>query len=100
YNGSGISGPSNTAQITTPVGASITLSAIGYKVKGAQHVDLNWSGVSTANVDIYRNDALLKSTPNIGIYTDNIGKKGGGTYTYQICETGSTICSNLFEVLF
>jgi hypothetical protein len=100
YNGAGMSAPSNTAQVTTLVGANITLSGSAYKVKGIQHVDLTWSGVSSPDVDIYRDGSLLTSPSNVGAYTDNIGQKGGGIYTYQVCEAGSTICSDVLEVLF
>jgi hypothetical protein len=44
-------GGSDTATVTVNVEASgtvgISLSANGYKVKGQQYVDLNWSGAST-----------------------------------------------------
>jgi len=82
--------------------AGITLSARGYKVKGVKTVDLTWSGGATPNVDIYRNATLLtSSTANDGAYTDKIVLKGGGTYSYRVCEAGSTsACSNTAQVAF
>jgi len=41
-------------------GSNISLSASGYKEKGVQYVDLNWSGATTTNVDIYRDGWLLR----------------------------------------
>jgi subtilisin family serine protease len=78
----------------------ITLSVRGYKVKGVQYADLTWSGAAGTNVDIYRNDAYVDSTVN-DAYTDYIGKKGGGSYTYKVCEAGTTTtCSNEVTISF
>ena len=82
------------------MGASITLSAPGYKVKGVQHVDLTWSGTSAASVDIVRDGVVRVTVPNGGTYTDNIGQKGGGDYAYQVCEAGTAVCSNTVNVSF
>jgi hypothetical protein len=91
FNGAGDDGTcSNAASTTTPVGSSISLSVNGYKVKGSKTVDLTWSGAVGATVDIYRNGALITNTANDGIHTDNTGQKGGGSFTYEVCETGST----------
>ncbi len=82
----------------------ITLTASGYKVKGVHHADLYWNGASGSNVDIYRDGVggvFEFTTLNDGAYTDNIGNKGGGSYTYQVCEAGSTTnCSNVAQVDF
>ena len=80
--------------------APISLSANGYKVKGVQHVDLAWSGASSSDVDIKRDGATIATTANNGAYTDNIGNKGGGSYTYQVCEAGTTNCSAPVTVTF
>ena len=101
-NASGSSVPSNVDSGTTLVGSAITFSAVGYKVKGKQQVDLTWSGTAVANVDIYRDNMAgpLLTTANDGAHTDNIGVKGGGSYTYKICEAGSANCSDPVTVLF
>lgn len=109
YNSGGDSGPSNTSSATTQPAAGITLTATGYKVKGVQRADLEWSG-TTSNVDIYRasnggslvkivtNDADNPSGPD---YTDNINKKGAGSYVYRVCVAGgTTTCSNDATVVF
>jgi hypothetical protein len=68
----------------------ITLSARGYKVQGRQTVDLSWNGATSNNIDIYRNSVLIATVPNIlGFYTDHIGVRGKGTYTYKVCEAGT-----------
>ena len=76
-------------------------NANGYKVKGVKHVDLTWSGATT-NVDVFRDGFLRQAnTANDGEYTDNTGEKGGGSYTYVVCETGGTdVCSDPVVVAF
>lgn len=72
----------------------IALSAASYKVRGVNTVDLNWSGATSANVDIYRNSVLLATTTN-SAYIDSTGTRGKGSFTYQVCEAGTlTTCSN------
>ncbi|MDQ3409929.1 MAG: hypothetical protein M3469_08120, partial [Actinomycetota bacterium] len=78
------------------------LQATGRKVKGSQAVDLAWAtaaaGDATA-VDVYRDGARIAAgTANDGAYTDSIGRKGGGSYTYQVCGGGT--CSAEVTVTF
>lgn len=75
-------------------GSAIVLTATGYKVKGLQKAQLSWNGSTAVNVDIYRDGSKIATTANDGSYTDQIDKKGKGSYTYQVCEEGTTTCSN------
>jgi len=85
----------------TPTPGQITLSARGYKVQGQQAVDLSWNGATSNNIDIYRNGVLIVTVPNIpGFYTDHIGLRGKGTYTYRVCDAGTQNCSNQVTVKF
>jgi serine protease len=77
-----------------PPPSGFTLSATGYKVKGVQRADLTWSGATGTNIDVYRNGAVIATTANNGAYTDVIGARGGGSYTYKVCEASTTTCSN------
>ncbi|MCH7793896.1 MAG: S8 family serine peptidase [Proteobacteria bacterium] len=89
-------------------GGDITLTAtLQGKVSkrtGKQKIKLNWSGATSTDVDIYRDDPdhisePLKTTANDGTYTDSV--PATGAYTYEVCEAGSTaICSNLASVNF
>ncbi len=77
------------------------LTANGFKVKGVQHATLNWGGASGAEVIVYRDEAPFPTTSNDGAFEDNIGKKGGGSYFYQVCEiVESPNCSDPVEVVF
>lgn len=71
-----------------------TLSVNAYKVRGVQHADLTWSGAGSTNVDVRRDGVLVATTANDGFYTDNIDARGGASYTYQVCEAGTSTCSN------
>jgi hypothetical protein len=87
--------------VTTPGSAiAISLSAAGYKVKGRQHVDLVWGGASGADVIIERDGRIVATVQNTGAFTDPIGAKGGGTYSYRVCESGSSACSDAVMVAF
>lgn len=82
-----------------PPAGGFTLTASGYRVKGAHHVDLNWSGAASDTVDIYRDGAIIAS-PGGSSYTDITGNKGGGSYVYNVCESGTSTCSNEVTVIF
>ena len=99
-NGAGTSGYSNTATATTQAASSVQLTVTGYKVKGMQQADLTWSGATLANVDIYRNNVRIITTVNDGVQTDNINNRGGGSYTYRVCEAGTSTCSNNVTITF
>ena len=99
-NSAGVSAWSNVATGATDPAPAIALSANGYKVKGRQHVDLSWSGAGGANVEIYRNGGLIATVTNNNAWTDAIGAKGGGSYTYQLCETDGGACSGEVVVTF
>lgn len=79
---------------------SISLSVVGYKVKGLQAADLSWSGATSTNVDVFRDNVKITTTPNDGFHTDNIDNRGGGSYTYRVCETNTTTCSNNVTISF
>ena len=85
-----------TASVASPPPAEgeFTLSVTAYKVRGRQHADLAWSGATSTSVDIWRDSTLVKTVDNTGFYTDAIGASGGGTYTYRVCEAGTSTCSN------
>jgi hypothetical protein len=80
--------------------SAATLSVRGYKSRGRDTADLSWTGLSAASVDVFRNGARISSSSNSGKMTDNIGTRGGGTFTYQVCAAGSTTCTNKVSVTF
>jgi subtilisin family serine protease len=100
-NGGANDNVSHTVTVaTTPVPGGFSLSGSGYKVKGRNTVDLTWSGAAGATVDILRDGALIATVSNDGSHTDNTGERGGATYAYQVCEAGTSTCSNSVTVEF
>jgi subtilisin family serine protease len=85
--------------VTEPSTGGISLAVTPYKVKGVKHADLAWSGATSTSVDVYRGGTKIATTAS-NPYTDNLGTKGGGTYTYQVCEAGTTSCSPEVTVSF
>jgi hypothetical protein len=94
--------PTPTPTVTpTPTPSGITLSAHGRRVQGRHTVDLTWSPVTSANIDIYRNGVVIATVPNNGSYKDFIGVRGGNArYIFKVCEAGTQNCSNQMTVRF
>ena len=95
----GASGTTTRSITVTSPASGITLSTRGYKVKGNARVDLTWSGATGSTVDVYRNSAKVASPANSGAYTDVLGKVTG-TFTYKVCNAGTTVCSANSSVTF
>ncbi|HSR53629.1 MAG TPA: PKD domain-containing protein [Acidobacteriota bacterium] len=90
---------SQLVSVSAP-GGGITLTANGFKQQGRHNIDLSWSGATSANVDIFRNGVLIATTANDGAFTDATGQRGGATYTHQVCEAGTSVCSNITTTNF
>ena len=94
---------SNTSQTfnvsAAPPPGSITLQASGFKVKGVNTVNLTWSGTAGSS-DVYRNNVkIVEGTPATS-YTDSTGQKGGATFTYRVCNAGTSTCSSNVTIVF
>lgn len=84
-----------------PLDLGLTLEAQGSKAKGSKEVNLIWSGGSGIfPVDIYRNGSPLASAVEGSTYLDLIGRGGESSYSYQVCETTTNVCSNVATVTF
>lgn len=81
--------PTITPTATTPV-SNMTLTVVAYKTKGKKYGDLAWSGATSTNVDVYYNNSLYTSTANDGVETVGSLGKGSGSWSFQVCEAGST----------
>lgn len=63
------------------------LTAEGYKSRGGfQNASLTWTGAMSGEVHVYRNGALIVTTPNDGSHIDKTSKRGAGTYKYKLCR--------------
>jgi len=79
-----------------PPPSPITLEANGYKYRGVQTVDLNWSPFVVENtINVYRDNVVVTTTEDDGFYTDSTGNRGNNiSYTYKVCSVQTTECSN------
>ena len=84
----------------TPTPGPITLSAVGRKVNGINTARLTWTGATSNQVDVFRNNVLITTTPNDGRYDDSTGDTGRARYTYKVCEASTQTCSNNVRVTF
>jgi len=95
-------GNTSTDSISVTVGtvvSDIELSATSSIRRDRVTVSLTWSGATGARVDVYRDGTLLRATRNNGTFNDRVIGLGGAS-TYQVCETGSTVCSNEVTVTY
>lgn len=86
---------SDSVTVTLQVagGGDFTLTAVA--IGGSrQTTELTWSGADGRAVEVYRDGVVLRRTANDGFYTDRFRDPASGTFTYQVCEEGTTVCSN------
>ncbi|MBA3634274.1 MAG: S8 family serine peptidase [Acidobacteria bacterium] len=93
----GATGSTSQSVTATAPGSNITLSVTTTKVRGVTTADLSWSGTS-GSTDVKR-DGTKIATVSGTTYADNLGR-GGGTRTYQVCNAGTTTCSNQVTVTY
>jgi hypothetical protein len=84
----------------TPTPGPIQLSGQGKKVGGINTSRLKWRGATSANIDVYRDGVVIATTANDGSYDDSTGTTGQASFTYQVCEAGTSTCSNEVTVNF
>jgi hypothetical protein len=89
-----------TFKFGTCGGGEITLDASKKKKSGQNVVRLTFSGATSTDVDVFRNDLLIATTPNDGSFTDFTGDTGAARYTYRVCEAGTSTCSADLLVTF
>ncbi len=87
-------GPDPTPE-PAPAGLTATAGVRGRN----QVVDLAWTS-GGASVDVYLNGVVDGTVSNTGTYTDNLGRSPSGTFTYHICNAGTSVCSNTASVVY
>lgn len=81
--------------------APYTLTATGAVQGGRPKTTLNWTGATGSNVDIFRNSVKITTTANDGNHVDStLAKNTHGTFTFQVCDAGTTTCSNTASVTY
>ncbi|HEV8176423.1 MAG TPA: metallophosphoesterase [Gemmatimonadales bacterium] len=88
------SGSADCSPVPPPAPPSpIGLTLSGRTAAGTNYMALDWTGATGASVVVYRNDALLTTTPNDGHYVNSAAAKSAVTYTYRVCEAAGGVCS-------
>jgi PKD repeat protein len=98
-NGGASDSVTQTVTVGSPPTSDITLSVSATKVKGVMTVDLAWSGTFATDVDIWRDGSKIATVADNGAFSESLGK-GSGTYTYQVCEAGTSTCSPTEDAVF
>ncbi|PKG55347.1 S8 family serine peptidase [Shewanella sp. GutDb-MelDb] len=81
-------------------GDGLSVTETHYKQRGIKYVDLSFSGAAGNTVDIFRDGNSIGTSVSSATYTDTISSKGGGTYIYKACDTGTSTCSVDVSVTF
>ena len=83
-----------------PVATVITLEVNASKIRGKRTAELYWSGAGGDSVQITRisenNEVFTVTVPIENYYKEILGKRG--TYTYQVCATEGSVCSDVITV--
>jgi hypothetical protein len=87
--------------VSTP---SIVLTAEGSKVRGVRWVRLAWEGTEELVDIIIMKDGVEFNPVNTTQNGDNTADielgKVSGVFTFEVCEEGSSNCSNVFQIVF
>ncbi|WP_391091344.1 hypothetical protein [Vibrio sp. NH-UV-68] len=83
-----------------PPSNEFALTTSGYKVKGLHNIDLSWIGSEASAFDVKIDGVEIATGISGNNYTDSTNNKGAGSYTYQVCEASSSLCSNTSTVNF
>ena len=94
-----------TEDFTKPVACggtppAYTLTATGAVQGGRPKTTQNWTGATGSNVDIFRNNVKITTTANDGNHVDQLAKNTHGTFTFKVCNVGTTTCSNNASVTY
>jgi hypothetical protein len=92
-----IASQTHTVYQDPALGSLIDLSVSPFKIFGGKYARLTWSGANSTFVDVYRDGSIIATTPNDGAYTHGPFSEGTPA-TYQLCEAGTSICSNMVTV--
>ena len=87
------------AQVGNTSGGDIELSARARSRGSMNSVLLRWDPADGGDVNVFRNNVIVQTTPDDGRTQDNLGSMTG-SFTYKVCETDSSDCSNEVVVTF
>ncbi len=85
-------------KLATGGGNEIALTATVQARGNKARVILNWTPADGGNVNVLRDGNVVQTTADDGNTKDQHRNASGSTFTYQVCETDSSDCSNEVEV--
>jgi hypothetical protein len=85
---------------TLPSGpaSNLVLRVAGQLRNKVQYMTLTWTGAKGAMVDVYRDGRPHLTTDNDGRYVNTRRRQERTTYTYKVCERGSSTCSKSIRI--
>ncbi len=74
--------------------SDISLSVSPRSFGNFKGATLSWDGANGSQVDISRDGVVVATTNNDGSFFDRIGANSATSFVYQVCEAGTSTCSN------
>jgi subtilisin family serine protease len=99
-DGGATASQSQQVTVTDPNAPPIGLTVTKRVQNRRAYADLRWTGATGSSVDVFRNGTRITTTANDGAYTDNLGRNVSGTFTYRVCNAGTSTCSANASVTF
>ena len=62
-------------------------------------MELSWTGLADNDAKIYFDGNLIESDKT-SPWTHNLNSKGGGSYSYQVCDANVVSCSAIEDAIF
>ena len=85
--------------VTEPLAGNIVLVSAVKRVQGVSYADLTWNNAAGTSVLIKVNGRDYLTTGNDGFESVKLGKVTG-VYTFQVCETDNTRCSEILSITY
>ena len=82
----------------TPADATLTVSK--YMVNGQWRAKLVWSGLTSEYLSVRRDGTQLRKLSKYATEWVDSSKNKRSSHTYQVCEFGTSICTNTVTVVF
>ncbi len=86
-------------KLATGGGQNIALTATVQSRGTRARVTLDWTPADGGNINVLRDGNVVQTTVDDGNTKDNHRNASGSTFTYQVCETDSSDCSNEVQVV-
>jgi subtilisin family serine protease len=93
-------------QRALPLSGTYTYDATGAGVtacivdSGIRYSHQDFGGRARPGIDLIGDGACIITVSGSSSHTDNLNRRGGGSYVYRVCETGTATCSPNVTVSF